>query len=149
MHLGSIAKTRVVVLGMIVWGSGGNVVNLGTVETRPCSTCEKDRPFNLIMRYRYFGLFWIFNTITEKKYYLLCDVCNRGWELENKRVEKTLKSVPIPWMNRYGILVLLGIPVGLLAVGALSDAGPIPSFVVPLAAVLVIGIWIGKRGRKG
>lgn len=63
---------------MIIWGSGGDVINLGTLETRRCEVCEKDRPFNLILQYRYWGLYWIFNFVTEKKYMLLCDVCQRG-----------------------------------------------------------------------
>lgn len=59
---------------MIIWGSGGDTVNLGTQETKYCNTCEKERPFNLILQYRYWGFYWFFNCVTQKKYLLLCDV---------------------------------------------------------------------------
>lgn len=105
---------------MIVWGSGGDVLNFGTIETRHCEVCEKDRPFNVILKYRYWGLYWIFNFVTEKKYMLLCDVCHRGWELESSKVEIVMKGVPIPFMRRFGFLVLIGIVVSLVILGSLS-----------------------------
>jgi hypothetical protein len=105
---------------MIVWGTGGNILNLGTVENRHCDVCEKNRPFNMFLRYRYWGLYWVFNVVTEKKYLLLCDVCQRGWELERSKVEGTLKSVPIPFMHRFGLLSLAGIVVGLIMLSALQ-----------------------------
>jgi hypothetical protein len=107
---------------MIVWGSGGDILNLGTLETSRCEVCEKDRPFNLILQYRYWGLYWIFNFVTEKKYMLLCDVCQRGWELESSKVEGVMKSVPIPFMRRFGFLVLIAIIVGLAILGSLGGS---------------------------
>jgi hypothetical protein len=46
---------------MIVWGSGGDALNLGTLQTKRCDVCEKERPFNVILQYRYWGLYWIFS----------------------------------------------------------------------------------------
>jgi len=94
---------------MIVWGSGGDRVNLGQVDTRACATCEKDRPFYLFLTYRYWGLYWVFNVVTEKTYFLACEICQRGWELESHKVEATVKSVPIPFMRRWGLAVLGGL----------------------------------------
>ena len=101
---------------MIVWGSGGSTINLGPLDTRRCDICEKDRPFDVILQYRYWGLYWIFNFMTQKKYLLLCDVCERGWELEANKIESSLKSAPIPFMRRYGLLTLVGIVVLLVIV---------------------------------
>jgi hypothetical protein len=105
---------------MIVWGSGGDVINLGVLETRRCDTCEKDRPFNITLQYRYWALYWVFALVTEKKYILACDVCSRGWELESSKIEPHLTAVPIPFMRRYGLLVLGGIIVGLVILGSLG-----------------------------
>jgi hypothetical protein len=109
---------------MIVWGSGGDVANLGVLETRRCDVCEKDRPFNIILQYRYWGLYWFFNFVTKKNYLLLCDACNRGWEIDDKKLEPHLTKTAIPFMHRYGILVLIGAFFGLFLlislIGALS-----------------------------
>lgn len=93
---------------MAVWGSGGDVLDLGVLETKQCEVCERERPFNIILQYRYWGLCWVFNLITSKKYMLLCEVCQRGWDLDTVQVEKALESVPIPLMRRFGILAGLG-----------------------------------------
>ena len=91
---------------MIIWGSGSDAVGLGYTETHPCATCEKDRPFNLLLQYRYFHLYWLFGMVTEKKYLLVCEVCRRGWELEKEKVGPVLQEVRIPFMRRYGLAVL-------------------------------------------
>lgn len=90
---------------MIIWGSGGDVVNLGQVETRRCEICERDRPFSLMLRYRYAHLYYVFSWITEKKYLFLCSICSRGWELDSKKIEANLGKMPIPFVRRYGALV--------------------------------------------
>src|SRR5437870_8562863 len=98
---------------MIVWGWGGDVLKVGVLGTRRCETCEKDRPFNAMLRYRYWGLYWVFNFVTKKQYVLACDVCGRGWEVEASKIERHFKSVPIPFTRRYGFLTLIGIIFGL------------------------------------
>lgn len=107
---------------MIVWGTGRNIINLGRLESRRCDTCERERPFNLILQYRYFGLYWVFNMVTERKYMLLCDICSRGWELNIKEVQKSLKRVPIPFMHRYGCLLLAAVPIGLVLLAWIIEA---------------------------
>jgi hypothetical protein len=92
---------------MIIWGSGGNVVPLGRHETRHCETCEKERLFNLVLRYRYWHLYWIFALVTQKKYLLVCEICQRGWELPSRTVEEAIGRVPIPFMRRYGFVALV------------------------------------------
>ncbi|MBO0860803.1 MAG: hypothetical protein J2P21_20425 [Chloracidobacterium sp.] len=107
---------------MIIWGRGGDVVNLGVLETRRCEVCEKDRPFNIILQYRYFGFYWVFNFVTQRKYLLLCSVCSRGWELDSAKVEPGLAKTPIPFMRRYGILVLIVAIVGILGMFSIAAA---------------------------
>ncbi|SCK23058.1 hypothetical protein PSELUDRAFT_2677 [Vogesella sp. LIG4] len=92
---------------MIIWGSGGGGADLGQVELRQCLTCEKERPFKLILQYRYAHLYYL-RWVTEKKYHLACDVCRRGWELNTEEVEAKLEKSPIPFMTRYGWTFLVG-----------------------------------------
>lgn len=94
---------------MIVWGSKGDIVNLGPQEARDCLTCERNRPFDLILQYRYGGLYWVFNFVMDKKYLLLCQSCGRGWELQSRAVESRVKDVRIPFMRRYGLASLAGV----------------------------------------
>ena len=93
---------------MIVWGSGGDTANLGAINHRHCETCEKQRPYSLFLQYRFWGLYWVFNFITQKKYWLLCEICTRGWELHSSEVEKHLAEPAIPFMRRYGLAMLVG-----------------------------------------
>jgi hypothetical protein len=102
---------------MIVWGSRGDVLDLGPRGMRKCQSCEKDRPFDLKMQYRYGGLYWVFNFVMERKYLLLCSTCGRGWQLPNREVEAAVKSIPIPFMRRFGLLTLVGIVI-LFGVGS-------------------------------
>ncbi len=97
---------------MIIWGTGGNGADLGVVEHKHCDTCEKERPFKLLLQYRYAHLYYL-RWVTSRTYHLACDVCRRGWELKAKDIEPTLKENPIPFMTRYGWAFLAG-PIALL-----------------------------------
>ncbi|MBI2956853.1 MAG: hypothetical protein HYY26_06045 [Acidobacteria bacterium] len=105
---------------IVVWGSGGNAINLGAVESRRCPFCREDLPFNLFLQYRYWGLYWIFNLVTEKNYLLLCDRCGKGWELEKDKVQAALTGDPIPFMHRYGLLLLVGMIVAVIVFFAVT-----------------------------
>ena len=99
---------------MIIWGSGGGGSDLGVVEHRHCSTCEKERPFKLLLQYRYGHLYYL-RWVTQKTYHLACDVCRRGWALKAADVEAKLEKNPIPFMTRYGWTILVGL-VGIVVV---------------------------------
>ena len=105
---------------MIIWGSGGNGADLGLVEHRSCSTCEKERPFKLILRYRYAHLYYL-RWVTKKTYTLACDICHHGWVLNAADVESKLAKNPIPFMTRYGWSFLVGVPVTLVLFFKLLD----------------------------
>jgi hypothetical protein len=91
---------------MIVWGSGGDTVDLGVSEHKYCAVCERNRPFRISLQYRYAHIYWIFSWITKKHYSLLCDICSRGWILKAEEVEKTLPKSPIPFMRQRGWVFL-------------------------------------------
>jgi hypothetical protein len=61
---------------------------------------------------------YLFSWVSEKRYFLLCDVCHRGSELDATAVEATLTEHPIPFITRYGwTLIFLILPVVLALVG--------------------------------
>lgn len=91
---------------MIFWGSNGENLDLGKVRDDECGTCEKTRPFHLYLTYRWWHLYWIFGVLTEVKYTLLCEVCNRGWEIDKDKIAELHKNAPIPFWRRYGLLSL-------------------------------------------
>jgi hypothetical protein len=105
---------------MIIWGSGGTTKDLGVVETRRCESCEQVRPFKMFLSYRYGHIWYLFKWVQEKQYSLACTVCERGWKLETRKVEPTLKTQPIPWGTRYGWLVLIGLVAALIGGGAIA-----------------------------
>jgi len=92
---------------MIQWGSSVRTIDLGPVGTQHCPICKEDRPFHLILQYKIWGLWWIFNRITYKKYMYVCSVCGHGWELESKKVEETIGDSHIPFMHKYGLWILI------------------------------------------
>ncbi|MFO1372626.1 MAG: hypothetical protein U1F42_09615 [Candidatus Competibacteraceae bacterium] len=101
----------------IIWGSGSDTKDLGVVETKHCDTCEKERPFKLILQYRYRHLYYLFSWISQKKYLLICDVCHHGCEVDSKKIEPKLKKNPIPFQRRYGWTFLVGLVAFFIAFG--------------------------------
>ena len=103
---------------MIIFGSGGQALSLGAADSRRCEVCEQTRPFSLLLQYRYFHVYYLFRAVVEKQYLLLCDTCNRGWQLDKNQVEARMEKSPIPFMHRFGCLVGLG---ALLIIGAIMS----------------------------
>lgn len=104
---------------MAVWTSGSDIINLGRKETKHCKNCESDQDFYLMLYYKYRGLYWVFNTVSSKKYFLLCKTCKKGEELDAGKVESTLPAAPIPFMRQYGFILLLGGGIVILIFSAL------------------------------
>ncbi len=98
---------------MIVFGSGGETLNLGVIESKHCETCDTVRPFIVLVQYRYWGLYWVFNFVTARKHFVVCDVCRRGAETPSQALESRFRQAPIPFMRRYGLATLMGAIVGL------------------------------------
>jgi hypothetical protein len=94
---------------MLIWGSAGVTKDLGVVDQQRCATCETSRPFRLTLNYRYGHIWYLFKWVKEKQYSVACEVCQRGWNVEAKKVEPTLKTPPIPFAHRYGWAFLLGL----------------------------------------
>jgi hypothetical protein len=94
---------------MIIWGSKGEAVNLGPQASRHCPTCEKERPFHVMLQYTVRHFWYVFKWVTGKQYALVCDVCQRGSQLDAKAVESKLAKSPIPFGTRWGWAFLVGL----------------------------------------
>ena len=112
---------------MIVFGSGGETLNLGVIESKHCETCDKVQPFVVMVQYRYCGVYWIFNVVTERKYVIVCDACRRGVAITGKALAPCFRTARIPFMRRYGLATLmgavLGVPLVFAVLGALFGSG--------------------------
>ncbi|MBS1808749.1 MAG: hypothetical protein JST84_11200 [Acidobacteria bacterium] len=94
---------------MIIWGMDSDVKHISGAGLNHCETCERKRPFNVILQYRFAYLYYIFAWVTSKQYFLTCEVCQRGWKLNQKTVEANLEQNPIPFLHRYGWSFLVGL----------------------------------------
>ena len=91
---------------MIFWGSGGASLRVaGQGGMLLCPVCENERPFNLLVNYRWAHLYFL-RWVTSKQYLLACDVCHRGRELDAQAVEAKIGGNPIPFMTRRGWIFL-------------------------------------------
>lgn len=108
---------------MIIWGSGGDIIHFGPVKTTQCGHCNTERPFNLMLQYRYGHLYYVFGFVTKKEYVLACDTCSRGIVLDSKETESRLGKSPIPFMRRFGMVILIALIVGLVMFAAATDPG--------------------------
>ena len=105
---------------MIIWGSGGDVVQLGAVGTQQCATCEAQREFRNVLTYRYAHIWYLFSWVTEKAYYTACTICGRGTRHDSKAFEQQLGRTPIPFYRRFGGLLLLGLVASFVVVAVLA-----------------------------
>ena len=101
---------------MIAWGSDGRLLSLGRLDERECANCGRVQPFQLSLTYKFFHLYWIFRLVTKKKYWLSCVVCEQGWEIESDKVESAMGKPPIPFWDKYGLVVVGVLVVGLVYV---------------------------------
>ena len=101
----------------ISWGSATKFFNLGAAGQFWCRTCEKDRNFITMLRYRVHHILWLFRWITGKTYSQICEVCSHGHELDKAEVEASLEKSPIPVIDRLGWAVGAG-AVAILGAGA-------------------------------
>lgn len=119
---------------MIVWGAKSEMADLGADASRHCPTCERERPFRLVLQYTARHIWYVFKWVSAKQYASVCTVCQRGARLDARVVESTLSKPPIPFGTRWGWAFLAGM-VGIAAVfGAIDDSGRSTSRETYLAA---------------
>jgi hypothetical protein len=91
---------------MIILGHNTKTRWIKGAPAQVCSVCGGERPFSIVLQYQYDHIYFIFGLLRWRHYYLLCDVCHNGEKLDRRLVEKSLGEPPIPFLHRYGCLML-------------------------------------------
>ena len=94
---------------MIVWGSKGNVITLGKVDTQYCPICEHQRDFFLTTAYNNAHIFWIPIFSWGTKFYYHCSICDYGFKADNRELKPYLYRNPKPALHRFGWLLVIAI----------------------------------------
>src|SRR6266851_1360702 len=110
---------------VFLFGFGNEQLYLGEAGTRQCNQCEKLRGFQYLLAYTYFHLWYVLGVVTEKKYLLICNGCNKTSQLEQGIAKAQFPTNPIPFMQRFGLLGFAGlilVAVVFGGIGAKRDA---------------------------
>jgi len=97
-----------------------DIIDLGVVDTKECTVCERQRPFHLQVHYVYQHFNYIIRMVSSKEYWKVCEICGRGWVLPAAATEQTLGRNPIPAFDRIGAWIFGGLI--LFLVGTLTLA---------------------------
>ncbi|TXH36176.1 MAG: hypothetical protein E6Q92_11515 [Burkholderiaceae bacterium] len=97
---------------MLVWGSKGEVADLGVQASQHCPTCAAERQFRLMLQYKVHHIWYVFKWVTGKEYALVCEVCHRGEKLKTQEVEAKLGKSPISWYSRWSWAALAALVIG-------------------------------------
>jgi len=95
---------------MFIWGSGHKTIRIPIHNAPPCGTCGGDTLRSISFDYDYSHIFWLFKGIKNKAVSASCETCGTVVRLEaehEKDIVRTLGKNPIPFMDRYGAVVLL------------------------------------------
>ena len=71
------------------WGQNGRI--MGNSLPILCTHCNNEKPHNVIEQNKKVTVFFVPVAKWEYKYYLLCPICSRGYDLKNK--ENALKII--------------------------------------------------------
>lgn len=107
---------------MLVWGSKGEVADLGVQSSHHCPTCAAERQFRLMLSYKVHHIWYLFKWVSAKEYALVCEVCHRGEKLKTKDVEAKLPKSPIPWFSRFSWVGLAALVLAVGVVGTLDNS---------------------------
>ncbi|WP_369944141.1 hypothetical protein [Xanthomonas medicagonis] len=107
---------------MILWGWGERDVACGVEDRQFCARCAQERAFEMRLRYSYGHFYHLFGWVRERQYLLICPECHHGWLLNRASAEALLPSLPIPFHQRWGWLVMLVLAVLIAAAALLHGA---------------------------
>ena len=109
---------------MLYPSAGSAEVELGPVHPQDCEVCGREQPFRLVLTYRYERLFGVFGNVRGRSYLLICDVCGTAWGVPAAAALKLarLRRDPIPFLHRFGCLLLFVALLVLAVVSWLAEA---------------------------
>ena len=95
---------------MIIFGTAGGSIQLGDAGVQLCPICREPTQHSLVLRYRYFHLYYFMGAVTSRQYLRVCHRCRNGAVIARKDLPSNIAQPdPIPFMRKYGLLVGGGI----------------------------------------
>jgi len=93
---------------MLILGTGQEDIDLGPIHPQDCESCQKEQPFRLRLLYRYEHLFFLFGNARAKSYVIVCQGCGTPYRVPREVAWKLgrREREPIPFMGRYGCLMV-------------------------------------------
>ena len=97
---------------MFIWGKGHNTINVPINIAPPCASCNKVGHLVVRINYDFDHIFWVFKGIKNKVVSVGCERCAADLVVDKTTQAELFAAMPknpIPFMDRYGSLVLIGI----------------------------------------
>jgi hypothetical protein len=91
----------------MVYTWGKKIVEVGSAKEF-CDRCQRERSHQVILLYGYFGVFYVFNLVNSKEYFIRCSTCRAESAADPAEVQREFPHHAIPAMDRYGCLVFIG-----------------------------------------
>jgi hypothetical protein len=97
--------------------------DLGPVHPQDCEVCQCERPFRLVLSYRYERVWLLFGNLRGRSYLLVCDECKTAFRVPTETALRLAKldREPIPFLHRYGCLLLWLVLIALAVVTVLRQ----------------------------
>lgn len=92
---------------ILFFGSGSQTVRLGPCGSEYCSNCNAQRNFDMHFFYDYVVIQLAFGYLRDWGYFAHCQTCGIGTRLELNQVNPQYRNIRIPFMLRYGWIVLI------------------------------------------
>lgn len=77
--------------------------------------------FSLMLAYRLHHVWTLFRWITGKTYSVICDTCGHGYKAEVAEVEAASHKHPVPWVDRFGWAIGVGLIALIVMFGVVSS----------------------------
>lgn len=110
---------------MVLYPSAGpsRECDLGSVHPQDCEVCQREQPFHLVLSYRSERVWMVFGNLRGRSYLLVCDVCKTAYRVPRAAALQLAKldREPIPFMQRYGCLLLWLVVLLMATVGAVLE----------------------------
>lgn len=98
-------------IGLHGWRSHSAAIDLEIFRLLDCQSCGKRQTVRLWFLYEYCTMAWVFGIVSRRQYVMACDACGVRKEVTEDEAKRwQTREVHIPFMRRYGLILVLGLP---------------------------------------
>jgi hypothetical protein len=131
------------------WGARRDKRTFFNAREFSCPHCAKDQPGDVALVYTVRHVWVLFRWVTDKSCYVVCSICHtRGADLNAKAFEAKLSKPAIPFMDRMGWAVGLGIATALIGSAVVAEGFDKKNDLVYLRAPQVGDVYEMDFGRS-